>query len=89
MNTTSPKRRWLTVVVLTLVLGLGACSILQFVYNQAPKYLLWRSNRAFHYNDTQYVMAKSSMRHWFQWQRQAAAEQAQVWEEDFRALAAQ
>jgi hypothetical protein len=39
------------------------------VYNQAPKYLLWRSNRAFHYNDTQYAMAKSSMRHWFQWQR--------------------
>ncbi len=69
MNDRIPARRFLTWLTLSLVLLLGACSILQFVYNQAPKYFLWRSNRAFHYNDAQYDMAKASMYQWFQWQR--------------------
>jgi len=62
-------RRVMTWLVVSLVLVLGACSILQFVYNQAPKYFMWRSNRAFHYNDAQYDMAKAAMYQWFHWQR--------------------
>jgi Family of unknown function (DUF6279) len=62
-------RRAMTWLVMSLVLVLGACSILQFVYNQAPKYFMWRSNRAFHYNDAQYDMAKAAMYQWFHWQR--------------------
>jgi Family of unknown function (DUF6279) len=61
--------RWTTALLLTVVLLLGACSILQFVYNQAPKYFMWRSNRAFHYNSQQYDMAKGFMYNWFDWQK--------------------
>lgn len=64
-------RRGTTGLLLCLLMLLGACSILQFVYNQAPKYFLWRSNRAFHYDDAQYAMAKTYMYQWFQWQRKA------------------
>lgn len=61
--------RRLKLLVLIFVLGLGACSILQFVYHQAPKYFQWRANVAFHLDDSQYSMVKTSMRHWFYWQR--------------------
>jgi hypothetical protein len=39
------------------------------LYHQAPKYFLWRSNLAFHYNDAQYELAKAHLRQWFEWQR--------------------
>lgn len=61
--------RRLKLLVLSIVLGLGACSILQFVYHQAPKYFQWRANIAFHLNDSQYSMVNTSMRQWFTWQR--------------------
>lgn len=62
-------RRGLTGLVLVLTLLVTGCSILQLVYNQAPRYFQWRSNRAFHYTDAQYAMAKASLHQWFQWQR--------------------
>lgn len=58
-------RLWLLIGLLTL----GGCSILQTLYHQAPKYFLWRSNLAFHYNDAQYELAKAHLRQWFEWQR--------------------
>lgn len=61
--------RHLKLLVLIFALGLGACSILQFVYHQAPRYFQWRANAAFHLDDSQYSMVKTSMRQWFDWQR--------------------
>jgi hypothetical protein len=55
--------------VLGVALAVGGCSILQTVYHQAPKYLLWRTNIAFQYDDVQHELARQHLRQWFDWQR--------------------
>ena len=57
------------VALLGAALALGGCSILQTVYHQAPKYLLWRTNIAFQYDDVQHELARMHLRQWFDWQR--------------------
>lgn len=52
-----------------LVLTLVACSVLQAVYEQAPRYLQWRTNVAHHFTSTQYELVKANIRHWFDWHR--------------------
>lgn len=47
------------------VLLLSACSLLQTVYEQAPRYLQWRTNVAHHLSAPQYDMAKSAIGQWF------------------------
>ncbi len=52
-----------------LALVLAACSILQFVYDQAPRYLQWRTNVAHHFTEEQQELARVSIRRWFDWHR--------------------
>lgn len=59
--------RWVFFGVVTL--ALGACSILQLVYDQAPRYLQWRTNVAHHFTEDQYDVARASIRRWFDWHR--------------------
>lgn len=62
----SPAR----VAVLAMVLLLSACSVLQMVYSQAPRYVQWRSNVAHHFNAEQYSLVKAVVHRWFAWHRQ-------------------
>lgn len=48
---------------------LAACSILQAVYEQAPRYVQWRTNVAHHFSDAQYELAQAHIRRWFDWHR--------------------
>ena len=57
---------WLT---LTLTLTLAVCSILQAVYEQAPRYLQWRTNVAHHFSDSQQTLVRTQLRRWFDWHR--------------------
>lgn len=59
--------RWALIGVVTLVVA--ACSILQLVYEQAPRYLQWRTNVAHHFTEDQYELARTSIRRWFDWHR--------------------
>jgi len=59
--------RWAFIGALTL--SLAACSILQAVYEQAPRYLQWRTNVAHHFTDDQYELARTNIRRWFDWHR--------------------
>lgn len=52
-----------------VVLTLGACSVLQMVYDQAPRYVQWRTNVAHHFDDAQYEVARGAIREWFAWHR--------------------
>lgn len=52
-----------------LALSVSACSILQLVYEQAPRYLQWRTNVAHHFTEEQYELARTSIRRWFDWHR--------------------
>ncbi len=45
-------RRW--VLPGLLLAGLAGCNVLQTVYNQAPRYVQWRTNVAHHFTDEQY-----------------------------------
>lgn len=60
---------WLTCLALTLTLTLAACSILQAVYQQAPRYLQWRSNVAHHFSPDQQELVGGQIRRWFDWHR--------------------
>jgi hypothetical protein len=62
-----PRARWAWPIA--LVGGLAGCNVLQTVYNQAPRYLQWRTNVAHHFSDDQYELAQAAIRRWFQWQR--------------------
>lgn len=53
----------------TLTLAVAACSILQAVYEQAPRYIQWRTNVAHHFTDDQYELARTNIRRWFDWHR--------------------
>ena len=53
----------------TLALALAACSILQLVYEQAPRYLQWRTNVAHHFTEDQYELVRTNIRRWFDWHR--------------------
>lgn len=44
---------------------LSACSLLQTLYEQAPRYLQWRTNVAHHFTASQYDMAKTAIGQWF------------------------
>lgn len=57
--------------MLAAVLLLSACSVLQTVYEQAPRYVQWRTNVAHHFSDPQYSLAKAAISRWFAWQRRA------------------
>lgn len=59
--------RW--VLMGTVALTLAACSILQAMYEQAPRYLQWRTNVAHHFTSAQYELAQASIRRWFDWHR--------------------
>lgn len=59
--------RWVSIGVVTL--AVAACSILQAVYEQAPRYLQWRTNVAHHFTEDQYDLARTSIRRWFDWHR--------------------
>lgn len=59
--------RWAVIGVCALLVS--ACSILQAVYEQAPRYVQWRTNVAHHFTDSQYELARASIRRWFDWHR--------------------
>ncbi|MBU0916498.1 DUF6279 family lipoprotein [Aquabacterium parvum] len=59
--------RWAVIGVCALLVC--ACSILQAVYEQAPRYLQWRTNVAHHFTEAQYELARTSIRRWFEWHR--------------------
>lgn len=59
--------RWAFIGVVTLTLA--ACSILQLVYDQAPRYLQWRTNVAHHFSEDQQELARANIRRWFDWHR--------------------
>ncbi len=59
--------RWALVVALTV--ALSACSVLQLVYDQAPRYLQWRTNVAHHFTEEQQELVRSNIRRWFEWHR--------------------
>ena len=59
--------RWAVIGVCALLVS--ACSILQAVYEQAPRYVQWRTNVAHHFTDSQYELARASIRRWFEWHR--------------------
>lgn len=59
--------RWTLCVV--VVLSLAACSILQALYEQAPRYVQWRTNVAHRFSSEQYDAAKLGIRQWFAWHR--------------------
>jgi len=59
--------RWAFIGFLTL--ALAACSILQLVYDQAPRYLQWRTNVAHHFSEDQQELARVNIRRWFDWHR--------------------
>lgn len=50
-------------------LTLAACSILQLVYDQAPRYLQWRTNVAHHFTEDQQERVRTNIRRWFDWHR--------------------
>lgn len=52
-----------------VTLAVSACSILQLVYDQAPRYLQWRTNVAHHFTEDQYDLARVNIRRWFDWHR--------------------
>ena len=58
------------VAVLAAVLLLSACSVLQMVYSQAPRYVQWRTNVAHHFTTEQYRLVTSAVHQWFAWHRQ-------------------
>lgn len=58
---------WAFIGVVTL--AVAGCSILQAVYEQAPRYLQWRTNVAHHFTDDQYELARANIRRWFDWHR--------------------
>lgn len=49
--------------------ALAGCNVLQTVYNQAPRYVQWRTNAAHHFSEGQYELAQVAIRRWFDWQR--------------------
>jgi len=53
------------VVIVMTALLLSACSLLQTLYEQAPRYLQWRTNVAHHFTASQYDMAKTAIGQWF------------------------
>lgn len=59
--------RWAVIGVCALLVS--ACSILQAVYQQAPRYVQWRTNVAHHFTDSQYELARANIRRWFEWHR--------------------
>lgn len=56
--------------LMTVVLLLAGCSVLQMVYSQAPRYVQWRTNVAHHFNAEQYSLVKAAVHRWFAWHRQ-------------------
>lgn len=69
---TPPQRRqrllrWALIGASTLVMA--ACSILQLVYDQAPRYLQWRTNVAHHFTEDQQERVRTNIRRWFDWHR--------------------
>ncbi|TBO30258.1 hypothetical protein EYS42_11230 [Aquabacterium lacunae] len=63
------RRRGRVVAAVSVAVLLTACNLLQTVYNQAPRYVQWRTNVAHHFTDDQYELAQGAIRRWFQWQR--------------------
>ena len=59
--------RWVLIGAATLILT--ACSILQLVYDQAPRYLQWRTNVAHHFTEDQQELVRANTRRWFDWHR--------------------
>ncbi len=59
-------RRWL---IGAIAVALAACSLLQTLYDQAPRYLQWRTNVAHHFTEDQYELARSNIRRFFDWHR--------------------
>lgn len=59
--------RWALIGAVTLVLA--ACSVLQLVYDQAPRYVQWRTNVAHHFTEDQQELVRPSIRRWFEWHR--------------------
>lgn len=59
--------RWALIGAVTLVLA--ACSVLQLVYDQAPRYVQWRTNVAHHFTEDQQELVRTSIRRWFEWHR--------------------
>lgn len=59
--------RWALIGCVTL--AVAACSILQAIYEQAPRYLQWRTNVAHHFTEDQYDLARTNIRRWFDWHR--------------------
>lgn len=64
---------WRRVLTRSLVVAgavtLTACSVLQTLYEQAPRYVQWRTNVAHHFSDEQYERAQTAIARWFDWQR--------------------
>lgn len=60
---------WPVICALALTLVIAACSILQAVYEQAPRYLQWRTNVAHHFTEAQQELVRSHIRRWFDWHR--------------------
>jgi hypothetical protein len=69
LSNRSPRRLGRVVVAVSAAVLLTACNVLQTVYNQAPRYVQWRTNVAHHFTDDQYEAAQLAIRRWFQWQR--------------------
>jgi len=64
------KRRLITrSLVVAGAVTLSACSLLQTIYEQAPRYVQWRTNVAHHFTDDQYERAQTAIGRWFDWQR--------------------
>lgn len=56
-------------LMVSIVLALAACSLLQTLYDQAPRYLQWRTNVAHHFTEDQYELARTNIRRFFEWHR--------------------
>lgn len=69
MRRSRPARVLSRALLGTIVLLLAACSLLQTLYDQAPRYLQWRTNVAHHFTDEQYELARSNIRRFFDWHR--------------------
>lgn len=68
------RRAWPSHVFRRLLIGtiavvLAACSLLQTLYDQAPRYLQWRTNVAHRFTEDQYELARSNIRRFFDWHR--------------------